>query len=433
MGSLLKLENFIKDIRSSFLQQVDQTNASLILVVKECFSKQLSNEAMKADKIRSKLDLFRNKFSLNNPLLQILNNDEKKQFNKKGFYKQILLMLEIFLIECSSFNENVNEILWSLKENTSNLQLTQIIDILTKKMGILEESMDFYDHFLQDDHGKSSDEYLKEQFTQFFDEKDMEDLSTLIDRSNLNEIESKNLAHSDLIPNSTMVLDTLPEDDPNFFLTDNIDNFIKIENEAFEPQNVTKSDSTIQQIENMHPTALSPPTSIKPTENEKDKVINESFLAHFFRENFNRSIYDERIKAFLLFRGEELKRDNIAQDSLVGLYKDMLKTHPEWKITPKRFLKIVKSLVKMGLIAHVDKLETGFYMVQFQPIEMTEDPSLILQYARTTGVLTKEEIMAYMKWTAYRTETSLNFLVKSGLAKIDRSYLQGKRFYFVKF
>jgi len=88
---------------------------------------------------------------------------------------------------------------------------------------------------------------------------------------------------------------------------------------------------------------------------------------------------------------------------------------------------------KEGSLSEIQKLPTGYYMVVFHPLELTLDPITILKYARTatTGELTKEDLLIHLGWPEYRVDKALTFLVDRKLARIDKSLLRGKRFYFI--
>ncbi len=138
-----------------------------------------------------------------------------------------------------------------------------------------------------------------------------------------------------------------------------------------------------------------------------------------------------QVQIYVLMKGADLKEVAEVQLPMASLYSDILQDYPDWNLSMKKFVKIVKKMAKNGLISEVQKLSTGFYMVLFHPLELTEDPSRLLQFAKTTGVLTKEEVMTKLGWTEFRVKEALDFLVERKMAKMDKSYRLGTRFYFM--
>ena len=131
--------------------------------------------------------------------------------------------------------------------------------------------------------------------------------------------------------------------------------------------------------------------------------------------------------------GAELEDTAETQRPLVALWNDVLTAFPDCGFTQKKFLKLLKKMQKGGLLSELQKLPTGYYMVLFHPLEMTQDPITILKYARTVsnGELTKEELLIHLGWPEFRVEKALTFLVDRNLARLDTSFLRGKRYYFI--
>jgi len=135
-------------------------------------------------------------------------------------------------------------------------------------------------------------------------------------------------------------------------------------------------------------------------------------------------ISDQEIHAFILDQGTEPIRP------LAKLYEIVTREHPEWKVDSKRLLKCAKDMEKEGILSKVEQLETGFYMIHFLPIEVIDDPQKVLALAQQRGVLVKTDLMELLQWNEHRAANALDFLEKKGIAKVDKSYLKGKRYYF---
>jgi hypothetical protein len=75
-------------------------------------------------------------------------------------------------------------------------------------------------------------------------------------------------------------------------------------------------------------------------------------------------------------------------------------------------------------------METGFYMIHFLPPDVMDDPLKVMGLAETRGVLSKSDVMAALGWPEVRAASALGFLEKKGIAKRDKSYLAGVKYYF---
>ncbi len=136
-------------------------------------------------------------------------------------------------------------------------------------------------------------------------------------------------------------------------------------------------------------------------------------------------VTDADIQAFILAQG-----DKEPMRPLAKIAEIMVKEHPDWRVDAKRVEKVAKEVDKRGLISKLEKMETGFYMVHFLPPDVMDDPLKVMDIAETRGVLSKADIMAALGWPEVRAASALEFLEKKGIAKRDKSYLAGVKYYF---
>jgi len=92
--------------------------------------------------------------------------------------------------------------------------------------------------------------------------------------------------------------------------------------------------------------------------------------------------------------------------------------------------KAIKILQEAELIPGIRTLPSGVQVVEFLPMEISEDSNTILDIASSSGRVAIEEVMLKTKWPKERAERALRSLEKAGVARVDVSYAKGTRWYF---
>jgi hypothetical protein len=92
--------------------------------------------------------------------------------------------------------------------------------------------------------------------------------------------------------------------------------------------------------------------------------------------------------------------------------------------------KALQNLAKAKLIPGIRKLPSGIRIVELVPRELTNDQVAVLSLASRSGYTTLEEVMTQTKWTQERADAALKSLESVGAAKVDKSFVHGKRFFF---
>ncbi len=96
----------------------------------------------------------------------------------------------------------------------------------------------------------------------------------------------------------------------------------------------------------------------------------------------------------------------------------------------KDVMKSMKLLNKTNVIEDVKKLDSGAVMIQFFPIQYTEDQVKVIEFAKGQDYLTIENVCLEFNWSQDRALKVLQSLEESGLAKYSESLLKGKQWFF---
>jgi len=98
----------------------------------------------------------------------------------------------------------------------------------------------------------------------------------------------------------------------------------------------------------------------------------------------------------------------------------------------KDVAKAMEKLKKNGVIEEVKELDSGVIMVQFFPIEFTEDQVKIINLVKEKGqgFISLEDVIEGLEWNQDRALRALKSLENSGAAKFRESILKGKNWYF---
>jgi len=96
----------------------------------------------------------------------------------------------------------------------------------------------------------------------------------------------------------------------------------------------------------------------------------------------------------------------------------------------KDVIKAMKILDKTNVIEGVKKLDSGTFMIQFFPIQYTDDQFKVIGLAKKKGFISMEDICVSLEWSQDRTLKVLETLEESGIAKFRESILTGKQWFF---
>lgn len=96
----------------------------------------------------------------------------------------------------------------------------------------------------------------------------------------------------------------------------------------------------------------------------------------------------------------------------------------------KDVIKAMKILDKTNVIEDVKKLDSGTFMIQFFPIQYTDDQFKVIGLAKKKGFISLEDICVSLEWSQDRALKVLETLEQSGIAKFRESILTGKQWFF---
>ncbi len=105
-----------------------------------------------------------------------------------------------------------------------------------------------------------------------------------------------------------------------------------------------------------------------------------------------------------------------------------------WDANADEIEDVLKELADDGLIEGISVLKTGAKIVNFVPVELTDDPQAVISLAsKRSGMLTIEDIVATLGWTEGRVMNALDLLVQNGVAKRQKSFSKSTRYWFPGF
>ncbi|MBN1330680.1 MAG: hypothetical protein JXA54_14495 [Candidatus Heimdallarchaeota archaeon] len=99
-------------------------------------------------------------------------------------------------------------------------------------------------------------------------------------------------------------------------------------------------------------------------------------------------------------------------------------------ITAKDVTTAIEKLVEAKLIPKHKELKSGVVLVEFIPANLTEDQEEVLSIATRKGWISIEELILKTRWTQERSVRVLESMRDSGIARVDASYAEGKKYYF---
>jgi hypothetical protein len=106
------------------------------------------------------------------------------------------------------------------------------------------------------------------------------------------------------------------------------------------------------------------------------------------------------------------------------------KGRPGKVISAEDVVKSLEKLVDAKVIPEHKELKSGVKLVEFIPADLTEDHEEVLDLSTRKGWITLEELILKTKWSQERAERVLESMRKEGIARVDASYAEGKKYYF---
>ncbi len=149
-----------------------------------------------------------------------------------------------------------------------------------------------------------------------------------------------------------------------------------------------------------------------------------------FKDSLSKREKQQYLQTKILEYSEHLPPEEKSHVPLAQIYQDLQENFPDWEFSIKVIRKILQKMQKNGLIADLKQTESGFYMIEFHPAELTIDPAKLLQYGQDVHTCSKEKLLTHFQWDEYRLQKALNFLISRNLVKLQSSYREGTIYFF---
>jgi hypothetical protein len=128
--------------------------------------------------------------------------------------------------------------------------------------------------------------------------------------------------------------------------------------------------------------------------------------------------------------GQKLTRENGGIMSLGELFTQLNKTRPGKMVSIDDMYRSLEKLINAQLIPPYRILESGTKIVEFTTVEFSQDHDIILNFASREGYVTKEDLLMRTDWNEERIDRCLTFFEEHGIARVDRSYSGGTKYWF---
>ncbi|MFW9921685.1 MAG: EAP30/Vps36 family vacuolar-sorting protein [Candidatus Thorarchaeota archaeon] len=101
------------------------------------------------------------------------------------------------------------------------------------------------------------------------------------------------------------------------------------------------------------------------------------------------------------------------------------------KIIPvKDVVTAIEKLTEAKVIPEMRELKSGVKLIEFIPVNLSDDQEEVLSISTRKGWITMEELILKTSWTQERAERALEAMRESGIARVDSSYSEGRKYYF---
>jgi len=160
------------------------------------------------------------------------------------------------------------------------------------------------------------------------------------------------------------------------------------------------------------------------------KIITEQIIEHDVLKKFSK--IDHEKLGMLAYQRVLMQKEKIGVGLLpISEVFELINTGIlKGNVEIKDVIKAMKILDKTNVIEDVKKLDSGAYMIQFFPIQYTDDQFKVIGLAKEKGFISLEDICVSLEWSQDRALKVLETLEQSGIAKFRESILTGKQWFF---
>ena len=160
------------------------------------------------------------------------------------------------------------------------------------------------------------------------------------------------------------------------------------------------------------------------------KIITEQITEHDALKKFSK--IDHEKLGMLAYQRVLMQKEEIGVGLLpISEVFELINTGIlKGNVEIKDVIKAMKILDKTNVIEEVKKLDSGTFMIQFFPIQYTDDQFKVIGLAKKKGFISLEDICISLEWSQDRALKVLESLQQSGIAKFRESILTGKQWFF---
>jgi len=115
--------------------------------------------------------------------------------------------------------------------------------------------------------------------------------------------------------------------------------------------------------------------------------------------------------------------------SINKLYNLIKKREKNLDFTLPELNSTLKFMKKRGHISDIEKL-SNIIIIKLYPIELSDDPKLLLDVVEEVGIETKEGLLKKLNWSEIRLNTVIDFLIEKGICKMSENSMMGIKLYF---
>ena len=138
----------------------------------------------------------------------------------------------------------------------------------------------------------------------------------------------------------------------------------------------------------------------------------------------------ERLGVEILEKAKEIQEYTGGLMTLGEVVLLVNKDRPGKIIPSKDVVEAIEKLSNAKLIPKPKELKSGVVLVEFIPANLSDDQEEVLALSTRKGWISLEELLLKTRWTQERCERVLESMRDAGIARVDASYAEGKKYYF---
>ncbi|TET27266.1 MAG: hypothetical protein E3J70_12365 [Candidatus Heimdallarchaeota archaeon] len=138
----------------------------------------------------------------------------------------------------------------------------------------------------------------------------------------------------------------------------------------------------------------------------------------------------ERLGVEILEKAKEIQEYTGGLMTLGEVVLLVNKDRPGKIIPSKDVVEAIEKLSNAKLIPKPKELKSGVILVEFIPANLSDDQEEVLALSTRKGWISMEELLLKTRWTQERCERVLESMRNAGIARVDASYAEGKKYYF---